>query len=162
MKKSKNVLTPFDELDYAVIELLKKDSRMPAITIARKLGVNQRTVRNRIDRLIEMGVGRFTLVLEPQVFGYGISIDIFMEIEQEKSDVIVEQLLAMSQISYLAYGQETNELSVAACFKNNEELYDFLRNKIPTIEGVIVTKYALVPRIMRNIDQWMPPKEDFT
>ncbi len=161
MRKKKNTLLPFDELDYSIIELLKENSRMPAITIAQKLDVNQRTVRKRIERLLEMGIGRFTLVLEPQVFGYGISIDIFMEIEQEKSDSIVNKLLAMPEISYLAYGQETHELSVAAHFKNTEELYDFLRVTIPSIDGIVVTKYALVPRILRNIDQWMPQKEDF-
>lgn len=161
MRKKKNALLPFDELDYSIIELLKVDSRIPAIKIAQKLGVNQRSVRKRIERLIEMEIGRFTLALDPQVFGYGISIDIFMEIEEEKSDSIVNKLLAMPEVSYLAYGQETHELSVAARFKNTEELYDFLRETIPSLDGVVVTKYALVPRILRNIDQWMPPKDDF-
>jgi hypothetical protein len=27
--------------------------------------------------------------------------------------------------------------------------------------GVKVTSYALVPRILRNIDEWMPKPEDF-
>jgi len=161
MRKKKNRLLPFDEMDYSIIELLKKDSRIPAITIAKKLEVNQRTVRKRIERLVEMGIGRFTLVLEPQIFGYGISIDIFMEIDEEKSDSIVGKLLAITEISYLAYGQETHELSVQARFKNNEELYDFLRVTIPTIDGINVTKYTLVPRILFNIDQWMPQKDNF-
>lgn len=74
---------------------------------------------------------------------------------------IVGKLLAMPQVSYLAFGQETNELSLEARYKSTEQLYEFLWKIIPGIEGVKVTKYALVPRILRNIDEWLPSEDDF-
>jgi DNA-binding Lrp family transcriptional regulator len=45
-----------DELDRRLIELLRADGRMPAVTLARRLGVARGTVQNRIDRLLQSGV----------------------------------------------------------------------------------------------------------
>lgn len=157
----KNPLSPFDFLDYKIILELRKNARASASAIGRAVGANERTVRKRVDRLLEMGVGRLTMVLEPKVFGYGISADIFLEIEPEREKEISDKLLQKPQISYLAYGHSTNALSIEARFKTNEELHEFLRYTLPGIEGVKVSRYALVPRIMRNIDEWVPPEEDF-
>jgi hypothetical protein len=67
----------------------------------------------------------------------------------------------MPEITYIALGQETAEISIEARFKDNEAMRDFLGRTLPAIPGVSVTRYAIVPRILRNIDEWLPPKEDF-
>lgn len=152
----------FDKTDYKIICKLQEDARKPAKKIAESLGLNDRTVRKRIDRMVEMGVGRFALILDPGIFGYSISVDIFLEIDLDKVEEIVKKLMDMPQISYIAFGQETNELSLQARYKSTEQLYDFLWKLIPGIEGVKVTKYTLVPRILRNIDEWLPSEEDFS
>ncbi|MCF7928438.1 MAG: Lrp/AsnC family transcriptional regulator [Spirochaetales bacterium] len=157
----KKSLTLFDKLDYRIINALHQDARMSASKMARLLEEKERTVRKRIDRLIEMGVGRATFVVEPTAFGYGIAVDIFLDIEQEKEEDILDQLLGFSQISYIAYGQGTNDLSLEARFKTSEEMYEFLRRVLPGIEGVKVKEFALVPRILRNIDEWTPPCDNF-
>jgi len=159
---NRNQFALFDKTDFEIIRKLQNDSRQPAKKIADELNLNDRTVRKRIDRMIEMGVGRFALILDPAIFGYSVSVDIFLEIDLEKEEEIIDKLLGMPHISYLAFGQETNELSLEARYKSTEQLYEFLWKIIPGIEGVKVTKYALVPRIMRNIDEWLPSEEDFS
>jgi DNA-binding Lrp family transcriptional regulator len=49
---------PLDELDYQIILELRQDARRSASDIARQTGANERTIRNRIDRLIECGAVR--------------------------------------------------------------------------------------------------------
>jgi Lrp/AsnC family transcriptional regulator, regulator for asnA, asnC and gidA len=157
----KNPFAIFDRVDFMIIKKLQRNARCSAKKIAEELNLNDRTVRKRIDRMIEMDVGRFSLILDPGRFGYSISVDIFLEIDLEREEEIVSKLLAMPQVSYLAFGQETNELSLEARYKSTEQLYEFLWKIIPGIEGVKVTKYALVPRILRNIDEWLPSEDDF-
>ena len=157
----KNPFMPFDNIDYQIIKKLQNNSRQSAKRIAEELNLNDRTVRKRIDRMTEMGVGRFALILDPAMFGYSISVDIILEIDRDREDLIVNQLLAMPQVSFLAFGQETNELSLEARYKSTEQLYEFLWKVIPAIEGVKVTQYALVPKILRNIDEWLPSEDDF-
>lgn len=150
-----------DQLDYQIILELSRDGRMKAAEIARKLNANERTIRKRIDSLINMGAIRVTAVVNPEFFGYVSVADIFMEVDPEHEIEVIKQLSQIPAISYLAFGQGTHDLSIEARFKNNEELRHFIARKLPAIPGVKVTGYALVPRILRNIDEWMPPAGDF-
>ncbi len=45
-----------DETDRRLIAELRDDARLPAATLARRLGVSRGTVQNRIDRLVAAGV----------------------------------------------------------------------------------------------------------
>ncbi len=153
---------PFDETDYEIIKRLNQNSRATAAEIARTINANERTIRKRIERLMESGAVRMTTVVDPKVFGYWISVDIFLSMEMEKEETILAALNKLPQISYLAYGQGTNAISIEARFKDNQELQDFLHRILPGIPGLKVTGYALVPLILRNIDGWLPLPEDFS
>jgi DNA-binding Lrp family transcriptional regulator len=150
-----------DDLDYYIIQELHSNARASASYIARKTGSNERTIRKRIDRLIESRLFRLTAILDPEAFGYLTAADIFLEADPEHEERILEQLMEIPEITYVAFGQGSTEISVEARFKSNDELREFLRHTLPELPGVKVTGYALVPRILRNIDEWIPPKEDF-
>lgn len=151
----------FDEIDFLILKELKKDARVSASVIARKLEANERTIRNRIDRMIDQGAVRLTAIVDPKAFGYTISLDIFLEIAPEQEHEILEILLSMTEVSYLANGKSTNEISVEARLKDTEQVGHFLRSVLPSIPGVRVKGYTLVPGIIRNIDEWMPPASAF-
>jgi DNA-binding Lrp family transcriptional regulator len=151
----------FDELDYRIVHALHADARAPAADIAREAGANERTVRKRIEALVAAGAIRLTAILDPQAFGYLTAADIFLNAEADREAAILERLIAMPEVTYLALGQESQEISLEARFKDNEALREFLGRTLPGIPGVTVTRYTLVPRILRNIDEWMPTKEDF-
>lgn len=150
-----------DQLDYDIIRALHIDARVAASEIARQTGTNERTVRKRIDRLMAEGVIRLTAVLNPQAFGYVTAADILLDADPTQEDDILKKLMSMPEITYLAFGQGSTEMSIEARFKDNDALREFIRRGLPAIPGLTVTRYALVPRILRNIDEWMPPKEDF-
>jgi hypothetical protein len=101
-------------------------------------------------------------IVQPEAFGYVTAADIFIDVEPEHEEAALERLAAMQEISYIAYGQGTRELSIEARFKNNDEMRQFLRSILPAIQGVNILRYALVPRILRNIDEWMPRRQDFS
>ena len=150
-----------DILDYRILQQLHTDSRKSASEIARIVGANERTVRKRIDRLVNVGAVRMAAIINPTAFGYVNTVDIFLEVDPEREQQIIERLITMQEVSYVAFGQGTNDLSIEGRFKDNAEMHDFLRRTLPEIPGVKVSGYALVPRIMRNIDEWMPRSEDF-
>ena len=151
----------FDLTDHKIIQILHKDARMSASEIARQLGANERTIRKRIDRLVKHGAVRLTAIIDPEAFGYIIAVDIFLEVDADQEDQVIEKFLNTPEVSYLALGQGTKDLSIECRFKDNNEMRQFLRKKLPTIEGVQIRGYSLVPRIIRNIDEWMPRDDDF-
>lgn len=153
--------TDFDELDYQIIRALRADARVAASEIARLTGANERTIRKRIDRLVDEEIIRMTAILNPLTFGYVTAADIFLEVDPDREDEVLRALMGMSAVTYIAFGQGTNEISIEARFKDNDDLREFIRRTIANLPGVNVTRYTLVPRILRNIDEWMPPKDDF-
>ena len=150
-----------DELDYQIIQALHADARMAASEIARQTGANERTVRKRIDHLVAEGIIRLTAIIDPLAFGYVTAADILLEADPAREAEILARLAAMPEITYIAFGQGSQEISIEARFKDNDELREFLRKTLPAIPGVTVSRYALVPRILRNIDEWLPPRIDF-
>jgi Lrp/AsnC family transcriptional regulator for asnA, asnC and gidA len=153
--------TSLDELDYQIIQELHADARASASDIARKTNANERTIRKRIERLVSDGAIRLTAILDPVAFGYQTAADIFLESDPDLEPAVLDRLMSMPEVTYVALGQGTKEISIEARFKDNEALREFLGHTLPDIPGVTVTRYALVPRILRNIDEWVPKKEDF-
>lgn len=151
----------FDRLDYQIILALHENARASASEIARQIGANERTVRKRIEHLVRSGAMRLTAILEPSAFGYVTAADIFLEVEPQHEEEVLKKLMEMPMVTYVAFGQGTQEISIEARFKDNDELREFIRHGLPSLPGVTVTRYTLVPRILRNIDEWLPPPEDF-
>lgn len=158
----RNQESAFDSIDYRIIEELHRDARKPASEIGRQLGVNERTVRNRIDRLVRLGAIRLTAIVDPSAFGYVNTVDIFLEVDPAAEAAAINRLMAMPQVTYVAYGNGTRDVSIEARFKDIGEMSHFLGRVLPAVPGVKVKGYALVPRILRNIDEWMPKECDFS
>jgi len=150
-----------DQLDYDIIQALHADARVAASEIARQTRTNERTVRKRIDRLVEDDVIRLTAIINPLAFGYVTAADILLDADPAHEAEILQTLMSMPEITYLAFGQGNTEMSIEARFKDNDALREFIRHTLPALPGLTVTRYALVPRILRNIDEWLPPRADF-
>lgn len=151
----------FDEIDWQISQELRKNARISASEIARVLNLKPRTVRNRIDRMMEFGAARPFWVFEPNKFGYVISVDIFLEIDTTKAEEIYEKLIKLPQVSYLAYGNDKEHLSIEGLFKNLEDMDEFIYSILPSYEGIKVQSFALVPKVLRNLYEWQPEKSDF-
>ncbi|PSP40886.1 AsnC family transcriptional regulator [Halobacteriales archaeon QH_6_64_20] len=51
-----------DDLDRAILDVLRRDARTPYTEIASQVGTSEGTVRNRVDRMTEEGaIERFTI-----------------------------------------------------------------------------------------------------
>ena len=82
-----------DETDQRLIELLRGDSRLPAATLARILGVSRGTVQNRIDRLVRERIIRgFTLRLSAEAEANIVRAVTAMEIRAGDARAVVAAL----------------------------------------------------------------------
>ncbi|MFC7766533.1 Lrp/AsnC family transcriptional regulator [Leucobacter soli] len=59
-----------DRIDHALVFGLQKDGRASAAALARDLGLDQRTVRRRVERLLDEKVIRIAAVTDPRQLGY--------------------------------------------------------------------------------------------
>ncbi len=150
----------FDTLDRRIIELLQKNGRATSAEISRKLNVPERTIRNRILRLEEHEIIYPTVVVNHRIFGYKTAVDIFCEIDIDKFEEIGQALMQLSEINYIAYATGDQDISIQALFESSEDIYEFTQ-KLVRIPGLRRTKTVIVPRVLKNTFEWVPPESDF-
>lgn len=58
-----------DEADRAIIELLQADGRMPYTRVAAEVGLTEGAIRQRVQRLTDLGVMQIVAVTDPLSLG---------------------------------------------------------------------------------------------
>lgn len=151
----------YDKTDYKIIQELSQNARASAADIAKVIGINERTVRRRIQNLLDTEAVRVGTIVNPSRFGYHSIVDINLRVAPEVFDSFVEDCKKNPNICYMATGWGDANLAMQARFLNNEELYQYINFVLPQIEGVEVIKYFIIPHIIYDIDRWMPVETDF-
>ncbi len=150
----------FDLLDRRIICILQQDGRASCAEIARQLGVPERTVRNRIKRMIRRKAIFPTVVVNPRQFGYQTAVDIFCEVDLAQIETVGNALSQLPEVNYLAYSTGDQDISIQALLESSEAVYPFLQ-KLSNIPGIRRTKTVLVPRILKSVHEWIPPESAF-
>ena len=149
------------DLDRQLITHLNQNARLSSAELARALNTSERTVRHRIQRLIAENVLKPVAVVNPRAFGYNLVVDIFCELEVDARQKVVEAIRAMPEVSYIAFSTGDQDISFQAFFKDSDEVHQFITGKLYSIPGIRRTRTVLVPQIVRDSYQWLPPEESF-
>src|SRR5574338_1371680 len=152
--------TKLDQLDKEIIDLLTQDGRMSCAEIARAIGsVSERSVRYRLERLLEENVIRVNAVPVPQALNYSIIADVFIEVETGQVLEIARQIASYDLVSYVACSTGESDISVQIIAPNNRELYEFVTEVLGKIPGVRKTTTSMVPFIVK--DNWRIPQSAY-
>ena len=82
LKIPKNYINELDEVDFKIIHLLQKNSRMSAKEIANAVFLSSTAVASRIDKLLEKNIiSGFGIRLNPIALGYYTKAFICVEVE---------------------------------------------------------------------------------
>jgi DNA-binding Lrp family transcriptional regulator len=154
-------LSKFNRLDKAIIECLNQDARASSAEIARELGIAERTVRYRIQRLTDQKIIHPITVINPAAFGYNLAVDIFCEVDLEYQSQTLEALLHLPEVTYVAISTGDQDIILQAIFKNSDEVHEFVTHKLHHVPGMRRTRTVLVPRILKDTYQWLPPDEAY-
>lgn len=147
-----------DQLDKEIIELLTKDGRMSCAEIARAIGtVSERSVRYRLEKLLAENIIRVTAIPVPQVLGYNIVADVFIEVESGQVLEIARKIASYENVAYVACSTGESDISIQIFAQNNRELYEFVTDVVGKIPGVRKTTTSMVPFIVKNTNQWRIP-----
>lgn len=153
-EKSTNTL---DDIDRAIILLLKEDGRMSSAEIARRLGdIPPRTVSYRVDNLLERGVISVKAIVNPVALGYDVLADVYIKVAPGRVREVAEIVAKFPQVSYVACATGESDVSISIRVRNNEELFDFVTDKLSAIPGVGRTQTHLLPKKIKDIDDWLP------
>lgn len=150
----------FDKIDIKIVNLLLEDGRMPASEIARRLGdISERSVRYRIDRMVNEGIVQISAVARPQAFGLTTIADIWMEVESDRILEVAKKMAEFDRVSYVACGIGQSDVSIQIVAKDTAEIYQFVTEVVRKVPGVRKTTTSIVPLILKDVYQWRVPEE---
>lgn len=152
----------FDKLDVKIVNLLLEDGRMSASELARRIGdITERTIRYRIERMIEEDVIRISAVIRPEAFGLTIKADVWLEVESDMILDVAKKMAEFENVTYVACAIGQNDISIQVVAKDTAEIYHFVTEVIRKVPGVRKTVTSIVPLVLKDVYQWRVPENIF-
>ena len=126
-----------DKLDMEILQLLEKDASLPYTEIARRLKLNESTVRKRVAALKQKGVIRkFTVVIEPSKIGFNTVAIIGVDVDPPTLLEVAQKLCEIPETRYVATSTGDHMIMTEIWTRDGKELSKIISEKIGTIEGV--------------------------
>lgn len=139
-----------DELDIEIVQLLHKDGRMPFTEIAKKIGVSEATIRNRVQRLTSSGAITIQAYLNPNKLGFrNIALIELKIVNLDRAQAIASDLVEQDSVSYVAFVAGSYDLFVEVTYDTNEGLLDFLAT-LRAKSGVSNCETAIVLKLLKT------------
>ena len=122
-------IVDYDDLDFQILKILAYDSRIPTIDIAKKLNLTTNTVRNRIKRLIDLGVIlKFHITINWELIGYKwFKVDIYLK-DYNKIHQIIKYLEANPYLGYIDKTLGYVDLELELIVKNVDQLKQIIED----------------------------------
>ncbi len=149
----------FDRTDIKIVNLLLEDGRMSASEMSRRMGdISERSIRYRIDRMIDDGVIQISAVVSPEALGFNIKADVWLEVESDLILDVAKKLVVFENVTYVACGIGQNDISIQVVAKDTAEIYHFVTEIVRKVPGVRKTTTSIVPIILKDVYQWRVPE----
>lgn len=88
-----------DDINLMIINILREDSLMPFIEIAKKIGISDGSVHIRVRKLIESGIiSKFTISVDNNLVGYRILSFLGIDVEPGFADEATDRLSGLATI----------------------------------------------------------------
>jgi Lrp/AsnC family transcriptional regulator for asnA, asnC and gidA len=148
-----------DNVDRAILKLLQEDARMPCSEMARRLGyVSERTVRNKLKRLLDKDIITLSAGAVPESLGYVLAADIYIDVEAGKVTEVADALCELPVVYYVALISGESDISAACVATDIDSLQTFITDTIHSIPGVRKTRVYLLTRTLKASYDWPFPE----
>ena len=143
-----------DEMDRRIIRLLQHDGRMSNTDIARQLGVTETTVRKRIGQLLDEGLMNIVAVPTPEAVGMSLSSIIGVSVDLTAMHRVGDAIRAYPQVRYVGMSAGRYDLIIEAFFSNQEQLLDFVTDKLGALDGVNNIETSVILKVVKFSYEW--------
>jgi Lrp/AsnC family transcriptional regulator for asnA, asnC and gidA len=125
-----------DETDAEIIAALDEDVRSTYTALAKKVNVDQVTVRRRLKKLIENGVIRLGVLVDYSKIGPSLHVLFALNIDSNDVDSVLQEVGKLPQISWVTSVTGRFNSMALARFSSYEELGEFIHNELQPIKGL--------------------------
>ena len=140
-----------DATDLNIIESLQKDGREAFAQIAERLNVSPGMIRQRYNRLVEMGYLKIVAVTNPLMMGIRTMALIGIHTDGHKLLQVAEKISNLEEVVYLVIVSGRYDIICEVFCRDHEDLLKFLTEKLAKVDGIRETESFMHLKIMKEI-----------
>lgn len=125
-----------DALDLDIIALLQEDGRRSNTDIARRLRMNEATIRKRIERLVNDKTIHVSAWTDPLRLGYTTYANIEILVQPPFLEEAATTIATFPEIFFLGICTGSFDILAVGLFYSNEHMYEFLSGRLAKVRGV--------------------------
>jgi Lrp/AsnC family transcriptional regulator, regulator for asnA, asnC and gidA len=140
-----------DNIDQYIIDAMRKDGREAFAQIAEKLNVSPGMIRQRYNRLVELGYLKVVAVTNPLMMGMRTMALIGIHTEASKMLQVAEEISKLEEVVYLVVLSGRYDIICEVFCRDHEDLLKFLTEKLAKIDGIRETESFIHLKIVKEI-----------
>jgi Lrp/AsnC family transcriptional regulator for asnA, asnC and gidA len=140
-----------DAIDLSIIESLQKDGREAFAQIAEQLNVSPGMIRQRYNRLVEMGYLKIVAVTNPLMMGIRTMALIGIHTDGHKLMQVAEKISRLDEVVYLVIVSGRYDIICEVFCRDHEDLLKFLTEKLAKVDGIRETESFMHLKIVKEI-----------
>jgi len=149
-----------DDLDTDILRSLIKNSRITLSQMSKEIDVPDATISNRLKKLEENVIKRYTVILDWQKIGLDITTIIIIQTESEKHEYVKEELSKLEEVSEVYSVSGEYDILIKVWVSDIEELNQLMNTKIRSVDGVEdLTEMIVMERVKEEMVPLIPHKK---
>jgi len=141
-----------DDLSKQIIEQLQQDGRRSYAAIGKAVGLSEAAVRQRVQRLIELGAMQIVAVTDPMSLGFHRQTMVGVRCGGDLERV-ADHLAGMEEIDYVVITAGSFDLLIEVVCENDEQLLEIL-GRVRAIPSVTTTETFVYLKLRKQTYSW--------
>lgn len=140
-----------DNIDRQIISELQKDGRMAFSQIAGRLNVSPGMIRQRYNRLVELGFLKVVAITNPLRMGFKTMAMIGIRVDGSKLLEVAGKVAGLDEVIYMIIVSGRFDMFAEVVCRDHEDLLRFLTEKLSTIDGVRESESFMHLKIFKEV-----------
>ncbi|AHH99833.1 Lrp/AsnC family transcriptional regulator [Kutzneria viridogrisea] len=142
-----------DEVNKRIIEQLQQDGRRSYAGIAKVVGLSEAAVRQRVQRLLEVGIMQIVAVTDPISVGFRRQAMIGIKADGDLEEV-ARKLAAVPEIDYVVVCAGSFDIIVELVCTDDDHLLRLMVNAIRSLPEIRSTEAFMYLKLVKQTYSW--------
>src|SRR5713226_4837753 len=141
-----------DDLSKRIIEQLQQDGRRSYAAIAKVVGLSEAAVRQRVQRLLEIGAMQIVAVTDPMSLGFRRQTMIGVRCSGDLERV-ADHLAGIEEIDYVVITAGSFDLLIEVVCEDDDQLLEIL-SRVRSFPSVTTTETFVYLKLRKQTYSW--------
>ncbi|MBI3169177.1 MAG: Lrp/AsnC family transcriptional regulator [Chloroflexi bacterium] len=140
-----------DDIDRHIINALRADGRVAFAQLAEQLNVSPGMIRQRYNRLVDLGYLKVVAVTNPLMMGKRTMSMIGIRTDGRKMMDVANKIAKFDEVVYIVATSGRYDLMIEVFCADHEDMLNFMTEKLAKVDGVRETESFIYLKIIKEI-----------